>query len=33
MANWADLVEFEIHPVITSAQAADRVWSERYAAE
>jgi hypothetical protein len=33
MANWEDLVEFEVHPVITSAQAADRVWSERYAAE
>ena len=24
MANWQDLVEFEVHPVITSAQAADK---------
>jgi Protein of unknown function (DUF3303) len=25
MANWGDLVEFEVHPVITSKEAADRV--------
>ena len=25
MANWTDLVEFEVVPVITSAQAADRI--------
>jgi hypothetical protein len=25
MANWCDLVEFEVHPVITSQEAADRV--------
>jgi len=25
MAAWADLVEFEVHPVITSADAAARV--------
>jgi Protein of unknown function (DUF3303) len=25
MAAWSDLVEFEIHPVITSAEAAARV--------
>jgi hypothetical protein len=24
MARWSDLVEFEIHPVITSAEAAQR---------
>ena len=23
MANWEDLVEFEVHPVITSKEAAD----------
>ena len=28
MANWNDLVEFEIHPVITSAEAAERVASK-----
>ena len=27
MANWEDLVEFEVHPVITSAQAADKIAS------
>jgi hypothetical protein len=27
MANWSDLVDFEIHPVITSKEAADRVAS------
>ena len=25
MRNWADLVEFEVHPVITSQEAARRV--------
>jgi hypothetical protein len=25
MANWEDLVEFEIHPVMTSAEAAEKV--------
>jgi hypothetical protein len=25
MANWSDLVDFEVHPVITSADAAARV--------
>jgi hypothetical protein len=25
MANWSDIVEFEVHPVITSKEAADRV--------
>ncbi|MEO5568180.1 MAG: DUF3303 family protein [Gemmatimonadaceae bacterium] len=25
MANWADLVNFEVHPVITSPEAASRV--------
>jgi hypothetical protein len=25
IANWGDLVEFEVHPVITSKEAADRV--------
>jgi Protein of unknown function (DUF3303) len=25
MSRWADLVEFEVHPVMTSAQAAERV--------
>jgi hypothetical protein len=25
IANWADLVEFEVHPVITSAEAAARI--------
>jgi hypothetical protein len=28
MANWQDLVEFEVHPVITSAEAAERVTPE-----
>jgi hypothetical protein len=27
LANWADLVAFEVHPVITSAEAAGRVKS------
>ena len=25
MRNWEDLVEFEVHPVITSQEAAERV--------
>jgi hypothetical protein len=25
MANWSDLVEFEIHPVITSKEASERI--------
>jgi hypothetical protein len=25
MAHWSDLVDFEVHPVITSADAADRM--------
>ena len=25
MANWADLVDFEVHPVITSPEAAGRI--------
>jgi len=25
MANWSDLVDFEVHPVVTSAEAAARV--------
>lgn len=25
MANWADIVNFEVHPVVTSAEAAARV--------
>jgi hypothetical protein len=25
MANWSDLVEFEVHPVITSAEAAKKI--------
>ena len=25
MANWSDLVEFEVHPTITSAEAAERI--------
>ena len=25
MSRWADLVDFEVHPVMTSAQAAERV--------
>ena len=27
MSHWSDLVEFEVHPVITSKEAADRVAS------
>ena len=26
-ANWSDLVEFEVHPVITSKEAADTISS------
>lgn len=25
MANWKDIVDFEVHPVMTSKEAADRV--------
>jgi hypothetical protein len=25
MANWSDLVDFEVHPVMTSADAADQI--------
>ena len=25
MANWGDIVEFEVHPVITSKEASERV--------
>jgi uncharacterized protein DUF3303 len=25
MENWSDLIEFEVHPVITSQEAAERV--------
>ena len=25
MAHWSDLVDFEVHPVITSSDAADRI--------
>jgi hypothetical protein len=25
MANWSDIVEFEVHAVMTSAEAADRI--------
>jgi hypothetical protein len=25
MENWRDLVDFEVHPVITSQEAADRI--------
>ena len=25
MANWSDLVEFEVHPVITSKEASERL--------
>jgi uncharacterized protein DUF3303 len=25
IANWSDLVDFEIHPVITSKEAAERI--------
>jgi hypothetical protein len=29
IANWSDLVEFEIYPVISSQEAADRVLREQ----
>ena len=25
MANWSDIVEFEVHPVISSKEAAERI--------
>jgi hypothetical protein len=25
IANWADIVDFEVHPVMTSAEAAERI--------
>jgi len=25
MANWSDIVQFEVYPVLTSAQAAERI--------
>lgn len=25
MANWSDLVDFEVHPVVTSREAAERI--------
>ena len=28
IANWSDIVEFEVYPVITSKEAADKVLSE-----
>jgi hypothetical protein len=28
MANWSDLVEFEVHPVITSKEASERIASQ-----
>ena len=27
MENWRDLIEFEVHRVMTSKEAAERVWS------
>jgi hypothetical protein len=30
MRNWNDLVEFEVHPVITSADAAQRAMKTAY---
>ena len=29
MGAWSDLVDFDVHPVVTSAEAAARVGSER----
>ncbi|HEX4584274.1 MAG TPA: DUF3303 family protein [Burkholderiaceae bacterium] len=29
MKSWADLVDFEVHPVITSGEAAERMASRR----
>ncbi len=31
MRNWTDLVEFEVHPVMTSQEAAERVASKQEA--
>ena len=31
MRNWTDLVEFEVHPVMTSQEAAERVASKQKA--
>jgi len=31
MRNWTDLVEFEVHPVMTSQEAAQRVASKQEA--
>jgi hypothetical protein len=28
MANWRDLVDFEVHPIITSSEAAKRLLGE-----
>ena len=28
IANWSDLVDFEIHPVISSKEAAERILSQ-----
>jgi len=25
MANWSDLVDFEVHPVLTSNEAAEKI--------
>jgi len=25
MANWSDLIEFEVHPVVTSKEASERI--------
>jgi uncharacterized protein DUF3303 len=25
MANWSDLVDFEMHPVVTSKEAAEKI--------
>jgi hypothetical protein len=25
MANWSDLVDFEVHPVLTSKEAAEKI--------
>jgi hypothetical protein len=27
MANWSDIVDFEVHPVLPSQQAAERIFS------
>jgi hypothetical protein len=27
MANWSDIVDFEVHPVLSSQRAAERVFS------